>query len=73
MNSGTVASAVMVAVVKMLLANSPKPAGPMSTRMPVTLRMRKATKTGMPRKSSASRSPIPLASAIHQVMTSGSR
>ena len=69
MNSGTVASAVIVAVVKMLLANRPKPAGPISTRIPATLRIRNATNTGMPRKSSASSSPIPLDSATHQVMT----
>ena len=61
MNSGTVASAVVVAVVKMLLANSPKPAGPISTRMPATFRMRNATNTGMPRNKSAKQQPDPAA------------
>jgi hypothetical protein len=69
MNSGTVASAVVVAVVKMLLANMPKPAGPSSTRIPATLRMRNDMKTGMASSSRPSSSPMPPDSAIHQVTT----
>ena len=68
MNSGTAASALVFAVVKMLAANNPKPAGPRNTSTPATLSSRKLTKIGTPTASSSSSKATPADSATHQVM-----